>query len=124
MLVDQAERTAEQVDAGGDERRPDAVVVEHQRLDQIIGMAAMIRGVDDAVRADRGGDVMQVLVLALDLAEDRIQRMLQRPVELMPLRRAELVEEGVHLLARELENLLARENGLRNVVEHGICSGL
>ena len=34
--VDQAERPAEQVDAGGDDRRADAVVVEHQRLDQVI----------------------------------------------------------------------------------------
>ncbi len=49
--VKQAERTAEQVDAGGDERRPDAVVVEHQRLDEIVGVALVVRGVDDAVRA-------------------------------------------------------------------------
>ena len=69
--VDQTERTAEQVDAGGDERRPDAVVVEHERLDQVVGVALVVRRVDDAVRADRGRDVVQVLVLALDLAEDR-----------------------------------------------------
>ena len=40
VAVDQAERAAEQVDAGGDQRRPDAVVVEHERLDQIVGVAA------------------------------------------------------------------------------------
>ena len=50
VAMQQAERTAEQVDARGDERRPDAVVVEHQRLDQIVGVALVIRRVDDAVR--------------------------------------------------------------------------
>jgi len=33
VLVDQAERAAEQIDAGDDQRRPDVVVVEDQRLD-------------------------------------------------------------------------------------------
>ena len=72
---------------------------------------------------------MQVLVLALDLAEDRVQRMLERPVELVPLRRPELVEVAVDLLAglraaftvvaaQVLENFLAREDSLRNVVQH------
>ena len=46
----QAERAAEQVDAGGDERRPDAVVVEHERLDEVVGVALVVRRVDDAVR--------------------------------------------------------------------------
>ena len=53
VLVDQAERSAEQVDAGGDQRRTDAVVVEDERLDQIVGVALVIRRVDDAVRAHR-----------------------------------------------------------------------
>ena len=53
-------------------------------------------------------DVVQVLVLPLDLAEDGIQRMLQRPVELVPLRRAQLVEVGVDLLAWVFEQLFAR----------------
>ena len=95
VLVDQAERSAEQVDAGGDERRTDAVVVEHERLDQIVGVALVIRRVDDAVRAHGADDVLQVLVLAFDLPEDRIQRMLQRAVELVALRRPQLVEVGV-----------------------------
>ena len=60
VAVDQAERTAEQVDAGGDERRPDAVVVEDQRLDQVVGVALVVRRVDDAVaarpRRRRGAD--------------------------------------------------------------------
>ena len=48
VAVEQAERPAEQVDAGGDDRRPDAVVVEHQRLDQVVEMALVVRDVDDA----------------------------------------------------------------------------
>ena len=79
---------------------------------------------------DRVGDVVQVLVLALDLAEDRVERMLQRAVELVPLRRAQLVEVAVDPLARlraavavaaaEVpDDLLARENRLGDVVQHG-----
>ena len=48
VLVDQPERSAEQVDAGGDDRRPDAGIVEHQRLDEIVDVAAVVRRVDDA----------------------------------------------------------------------------
>ena len=89
--VNQAERAAEQVDAGRDQRRADAVVVEHQRLDQIVGVALVVRRVDDAVVRIACG-AMQVFVLALDLAEDGVERMLQRAVELVPLGRAQLVE--------------------------------
>ena len=51
VLVEQSERAAEQVDAGGEERRPDAVVVEHERLDQIVQVALVVRDVDDAAVA-------------------------------------------------------------------------
>ena len=55
--------------------------------------------------------------------------MLQRAVELVPLRRAQLVEIAVDALARlraalavaaaqVLEHLLAREDGLGDVIEH------
>ena len=44
---------------------------------------------------------------ALDLAEDRIERMLQRAVELVPLRRPQLVEVRVDLLARPSAPLFA-----------------
>jgi hypothetical protein len=98
--VDQPERAAEQVDAGDDQRRTDAVVVQHQRLDQIVAMALVVRGVDDAVGADRVGDVVQVLVLALDLAQDRVERVLQGAVELVALRGPQLVEVAVDLVAR------------------------
>ena len=124
MLVNEAEGAAEEIDAGGDERRPNAVVVEHERLDEVIGVTLVIRRVDDAVRPHRVHDVMKVFVLALDLAEDRIQRMLKRAVELVPLRGAQLVEVRMHLLARVLENVLAREDGLGNVVQHVSRFGL
>jgi hypothetical protein len=92
-------------------------------------MALVIRGVDDAVGADGVGDVVQVFVLALDLPQDRIQRMLERAVELVALRRAQLVEISVDLLARlgatfplapaeVLEHVLVREDGLRDFVQH------
>ena len=129
VLVDQPERAAEQVDAGDDQRRADPVVVEHQRLDQIVAVALVVRRVDDAVLADRVGDVVQVLVLALDLAQDRIERMLQRAVELVALRRAQLVEVAVDLLARlraavavaaaEVpDDVLVREDRLGDVILH------
>ncbi len=118
MPVDQTERPAEQIDAGRDQRRSDAVVVEHERLDQVIGMALVVRRVDDAMRAHGADDVRQVLVLALDLAQDWIQRMLERAVELVPLRRAQLVEVSVDLLAWVFEELLAREYRFGDVVQH------
>ncbi len=128
--MDQAERTAEEIDAGGDERRTNVVVVEHQRLDQIVGVAPVIRRVDDPVAARGGDDVMQVLVLAFDLAEDRIERMLQRAIETVPLGRAQLVEIAEDPLARllaalavaaaeVLDDLLAGEDGLGDVIQHG-----
>ena len=127
--VQQAERTAEQVDAGGDERRPHAVVVEHERLDEVVGVALVIRGVDDAMGARRVQDVMQILGLALDLSEDGVERMLQRAVDRIPLRRPQLLEIGVDALARLIavlpviaaevsEHLLALEDGLGDVVQH------
>ena len=118
VLVNQSERSAEQIDARGDERRPDAVVVEHERLDEVIGVALVVRRVHDAVAAHRRRHVVQVLVLALDLAQDGIQRMLQRAIELVALRRAQLLEIGADLLARILQHILARKYGLRDLVEH------
>ena len=58
MAVEEAEGTAEQVDAGRDERRTDAVVVEHQRFDQVVGMALVIRRVNDPVRPGGRRDVV------------------------------------------------------------------
>ena len=61
---------------------------------------------------------MQVLVLPFDLAEDGIERMLERAIELVPLRRAQLLQIRMDLIARVLEHLLPRKNGLRNVIQH------
>ena len=81
------------------------------------------------MRPHRGGDVVQVFVLALDLAENRIERMLERPVELVPLGRAQLVEVSVNpfaglrtaftvAAAEVFEDLLVRHDGLGNIVLH------
>jgi len=123
VLVEQPERSAEKIDAGGDERRSNAVVVEHERFDEVVGVALVIRRVDDAVRPDRVGDVMELFVMAFDLAEDGKERMLQRAVNRIPLRRAQLVEIPVNSLAslraalavpaaQVLQYFRAREHGL------------
>ena len=118
VLVNQSEGTAEQIDARGDERWTNPVVVEYQRFNQVIGMALVVRRVHNPVRADRRRHVVQVFVFALDLPQNGIEGMLQCAVELVPLRGAELVQIRVHLLARILEHVFACEDGERNVVQH------
>ena len=67
----------------------------------------------------------------LDLAQDGVERVLQRPVEFVPLRRPELVEVGVDAFARPLlvfavsaaqilDDFLTSENRLGELVEHVI----
>ena len=70
-----------------------------------------------------------VFVDAFDLPEDRVERMLQRPVDRIPLRRPQLIEIRVDALAR-LEfglpmaapqvprDVIPRQDGLGDVVEH------
>ena len=129
MPVHQAERTAEQVDAGGDQRRANAVVVEHERLDEVIGVALVIRGVDHPVAGRRGNGVVQILVLALDFPEDGVERMLQRSIQLVPLRGPQFVEIGddtfPHLVAalaiapsQVLDDLRPCQHGQGDVIEH------
>src|SRR5689334_13584942 len=48
VTMNETERAGEQIDAGSDDRRPDAVVVQYKRLDEVVGVAAVIRRVDDA----------------------------------------------------------------------------
>jgi hypothetical protein len=48
MAVEQAQRATEQVDAGSDDRRAYPEIVEHQGLDQIVRMTAVVRRVNDA----------------------------------------------------------------------------
>ena len=98
--MQQAERAAEEIDARGDDRRADAVVVEHERFGQVIGVTPVIGRVDDASRARGGLDDVDVLAEPFDLAEDWIERMLERAVDRVPLCRPELFEVGVNALAR------------------------
>ena len=88
--MEQAERAAEQIDARGHQRRPHAVIVEHERLDEVVEMALVIRDVDDAATPRGVRRMLDVLGHPAHLAQDRIERMLQRAVEAVPLRRAEL----------------------------------
>jgi hypothetical protein len=52
------------------------------------------------VGARGGHDVMQVFVLALDLAENRVEGMLERAVNLVTLFCLQLLEIAVNALAR------------------------
>ena len=125
MLVDQAERSAEQIDAGGDDRRPHAVVVEDERLDEIVDVALVVRGVDDAAGAGRVFDDLEMLDPPLDLPQNRIERMFERAIERIPLRRPQLFEIGEHPFAairaavrapQVPDDILAREDGLSEIV--------
>jgi hypothetical protein len=64
--VEHAKRAAEQIDPGGGDRRTDAVVVERERLDEVIQMALVIRDVDDASAAGGLLGNLDPLVDALD----------------------------------------------------------
>src|SRR6185436_3742617 len=90
--VDKPERPDEEVDARRDDRRTDSVVVEHERLDQIVDMTSVVRGVDDAPRLGCGFRDVNVLADAFDLAEDRIERVLEGAVNRVALPRAQLLE--------------------------------
>ena len=92
VFVQQAKRPAEEIDAGRDNRRTHAVLVEHEQLDEIVRMALMVRCVDHA--AGFGGSVRGVYVLshAFDLAEDWVEGVLQRAVNRVALRGAQFFE--------------------------------
>ena len=129
MPVNQAERAAEQIDPGGHDRRADTVVVEGQRLDEVVDVAPMVRGVQ---HAPGGGGLLRdldVLGVPVDLAEDGIEGVFQRPVDRIPLRRPELLEVGADPIAhlglgpgmaavQVPDDFLAREHRLGDVVEH------
>src|SRR5262249_18111316 len=92
-------------------------------------MTPVIGCVDNAVAASGAYDVMQVLVLAFDLAKDGIQRMLQRAIQPMPLRGAQLLEIRKNPLSRlfaaltaaaqVLYDLFAGQYSLSDFVKHG-----
>ncbi len=65
--MNQSERATEEIDSGGNDRRADAVVVDDERLDQIVEMALVIGDVDDPPAPRRFLRDADVLVDALDL---------------------------------------------------------
>ena len=77
VFVQQAECAAEQVDAGGDDRRPDVVVLEDQQLDQVVEVTLVVRDVDHAPGVERSVQVRQPLGHPFDLAQDRVERVLE-----------------------------------------------
>ena len=76
-----------------------------------------------------GDDVMQVFVFALDFSEDWIQRMLERAIEAVSLRRPELVKIRKNPVASLLvafavapaevfDHLFTGQHSLGDVVQH------
>ena len=127
MAVEQPEGAAEQIDAGREQRRTHAVVVEHERLDQIVEMALVIRDVHDAAGERRLFGVLEVFGDAPDFPENRVERVLQRAIEAVALRGTQFVEIGLDPLARVgfrrpryapqvSSDVVARQDGFRDVV--------
>ena len=92
-----------------------------------VGMAPMVRRIDDPIGTGRGPDVVDALAGARDLAEQGIKRMLKGAVHPVPLCGPKLVQVavngGARLIARqpaatlEIPNdLFAGEHGLRDLV--------
>jgi len=89
-------------------------------------MTLVIRRVDDPVRPGRRCDVVQMLVLPLDLAEDRIEGVLQRPVDGVALLGLQLVEIPVNAIAgivaafapvpELLDDLFAGQHSLGDII--------
>ena len=129
VAVDQAHGPAEQIDARSDDGRPDAVVVEDQRLQEVIEMRLVVRDVDDAAVRGRLLRDVDVLLDPVDLAEYRVEGVLEGAVNGVTLCRAQLVEIRMNALAGlELRlpmaatqvpcDIVARQHGLGDVVEH------
>ena len=129
VAMDESKRAAEEVNPRGDDRGADAVVVDDERLDEIVEVALVVRNVDRPSLARRFLGDADVLLDALDLAKDGIERMLERAIDRIPLRGAQLVEIGVDPLARlklglavastqVARDVLARQHCLGDVVEH------
>jgi hypothetical protein len=96
--LDQPERATEQVDARGDQRRPQVVVVEDQGLDQVVQVALVVRDVDDAAAPRRPPGDLDVLPQTFDLAQDGVEGVLEGAVDGVSLRRPELVQVGLDSL--------------------------
>jgi hypothetical protein len=127
--MDEAERTAKEIDAGRDDGRTDAVVVDDERLDEVVEVALVVRDVDRPSLARRFLRDADVFFVPFDLPEDGIQRMLEGAIDRVSLRGAQLVEVGVDPLARLKlglavaatqvpRDVLPRQHCLGDVVEH------
>jgi hypothetical protein len=80
VLVNQAQRPAKQVDTRRNDWRPDTRIVQHERFDQVIDVAAMVRGVHHAI-SRRGVDRRRrVLADAFDLSQDWVKRIFERAI--------------------------------------------
>src|SRR5947207_2356197 len=82
-------------------------------------MAPVIRRVDDAVLPCRVERVAHLLGDFFDFAQDRIHRVLQRAIHVVPLRGAKLFEIAVDFLAaisvsKILDDFLVSEDRLRH----------
>src|SRR5262249_22190512 len=133
--MDQTERTTEQVDSRRDERRTDARIVEDDRLNEVVEVALVIGRVDDAMFTCGRERVVLVLGHLLHFPEDRIERVLERPVHSVPLGCAKLTQVRLHAFtgacfvmfavstAQIPDDFFTRENGLRDLVEHGNLGG-
>jgi hypothetical protein len=87
---------------GGRTPWSDARIIQDQRLDQVVDVAAMIRPVDDAALRDRLDRQLLMFADPLDLAQDRIERILERPIQLVALRRLQFVQILQHARARRV----------------------
>ena len=90
-------------------------------------MALVIRRVDDPMRTGRRNDMLQVLVLPLDLAQDRVERVLKRPVDRISLLGLQLIEIPVDPIAgvvafapvpEVLDDVFARQHSLSDIIQH------
>jgi hypothetical protein len=127
--VNEAERAAEQVDPGGDDRRTDTVVVEHQRFDEIIEVALVVRDIYRPPVLRRDARDLHSFFTPLDFPQDRIERMLERAIDRIALRGAELIQICVNPLPglqlglampgpQILRDVFTREHCLGDLVKH------
>ncbi len=93
-------------------------------------MTLVIGGVHHTAGSDRSHRVVQVLVHPLDLPENRIERVLERAVDVGPLGGAQFLEIRVDAFpglvaafadpaAEVFDDFLARQDGLGDVIHHG-----
>ena len=102
MLVDQAERSAKQVDPRRNDWRPDTGIVQDEWLDEVIDVAAVVGGVDHSIPRRRVDRRRRVLADAFDLSQNRVEGIFERSIQLVALCRAQLFEIRDDSLASSL----------------------